>query len=43
MNDLGGTLKNKNNMTTEATVKNHGMKIINNNGGELIYNMGPVA
>ena len=31
---LGLRLENKN-MTTEATVKNYGMKIINNNGGEL--------
>ena len=27
-------MENKN-MTTEATVKNYGMKIINTNGGEL--------
>lgn len=31
---LGLRLENKN-MTTEATVKNYGMKIINTNGGEL--------
>lgn len=31
---LGIRLENKN-MTTEATVKNYGMKIINTNGGEL--------
>ena len=31
---LGVRLENKN-MTTEATVKNYGMKIINTNGGEL--------
>ena len=31
---VGVRLENKN-MTTEATVKNYGMKIINTNGGEL--------
>lgn len=31
---LGLRLETKN-MTTEATVKNYGMKIINTNGGEL--------
>ena len=31
---VGIRLENKN-MTTEATVKNYGMKIFNTNGGEL--------